>query len=196
MATIGENLRRIRKTRGWGQVPLAEASGVSQPTISEIERDQRDPHPSTLRKLGAVMGVELAAFFAEDGPPKPPKTPLTDEPEDRFDERFAATDVVSAEKLQEAVGKEFDALQGYVRRLKAAGTGDDALRLKQARRRLKEAKRRTYAATSRATDLALNAEFGRDKEIHGTIAAYVGQAQETADRIAAEGTEAPLVDAG
>ena len=190
MTTIGENLRRIRKARGWGQVQLAKASGVSQPTISEIERDRSEPHPSTLRKLGVVLGVELAAFFAEDGPPKPPKTPLTDEPGDHFDERFAATDVVSAEKLKEAVGKEFDALRGYVGRVKAAGTGDDALRLKQARRRLEEAKRRLYAATSRATDLALNAEFGRDREVHDTVAAYVGQAQEVAAEIKAKNTEA------
>ena len=188
MATIGENLRRIRKERGWGQVPLAKASGVAQPTISEIERDRSEPHPSTLRKLGDVLGVELAAFFAEDD--QPPDTPLTEEPEDRFDERFAATDVASAEKLQAGIGKEFDALRGYVKRLKAAGIEDDDLRLKRARRRLGEAKRRTYAVTSRATDLALNAEFGRDREVHDTVAAYVGQAQEVAAEIEAENNEA------
>lgn len=97
---------------------------------------------------------------------------------------------MTAEKLQERVNAEFGALQEYIRRLKAAGTGDDALRLKQAQRRLEEAKRRLYAATSRATDLALNAEFGRDREVHDTVAAYVGQAQEVAAEIKAENTEA------
>jgi transcriptional regulator with XRE-family HTH domain len=77
--TIGENLRRIRKSRRLGQMELAERSGVAQPTISGIERDRREPHPSTLQKLGDVLGVGVAAFFAEDTPPKvppPPKTPL------------------------------------------------------------------------------------------------------------------------
>ncbi len=191
MATIGENLRRIRKARGWGQVALAKESGVSQPTISEIETDQRDPHASTLRKLGDVLGVESAEFFAQEHPPKPPKTPLTEEPEDRFDERFAATDVVSAEELQEKVGAEFDKLQGYIRGLKAAGIEGDDFQLKQARRRLEEAKRRTYAATSRATDLALNAEFGRDRPVYDTVAAYVGQAEAVAEYVAGEARQKP-----
>ncbi len=92
MATIGENLRRIRKARGVGQVELAEASGVAQPTISDIERGRREPHPATLRKLADPLGAELAEFFAQEHPPTRPKAPLTDEPEDRFNKRFATQD--------------------------------------------------------------------------------------------------------
>ncbi|MBA2512418.1 MAG: helix-turn-helix transcriptional regulator [Rubrobacteraceae bacterium] len=189
VATIGENLRRIRKSKRIGQVELSGLSGVAQGGISAIETGHREPFPSTLDRLAAALDVPTTAFFEGEGaspiPPRP-RTPLTEEPEDRFDERFAATDVVSAEELQEKVGAEFDKLQGYIRGLKAAGIGGDDLRLKQARRRLEEAKRRTYAATSRATDLALNAEFGRDRPVYDTVAAYVGQGEAVAEYLAEE----------
>jgi hypothetical protein len=142
------------------------------------------------------LGVELAEFFAQEHPPEPPKAPLTDEPEDRFNKKFATPDADSAEALHKRLDAELDKLQAHVRGLKASGIGGGDLRLKQARRRLTEGKRRTLAAGMRATDLALNADFGRDKEIHDTVAAYIGKAEETAERIAAENAEAPLVDAG
>ena len=178
--TVGSNLRRLRKERGFEQAELAKAAKSSQQTISDIERGKRDPRESTLEKLAEALGVPIGALFDDGGtPPVPPRprTPLVDEKEEVFDRRFGSTDVTSAERLQEKVGAEFDAIQQYLKGLKAAGIGDDDLQLKRARVRLREAKRRTYAATSRATDLALNAEFGRDRKVHDTVAAYVGQAQ-------------------
>ncbi len=190
---LGENLRAIRERRGLSQAELWRRSGVAQPSISEIETGVRGAQTRTLTKLADALGVPVAELFREEAPPKvppPPKTPLTDEPESDFDERFGVTDVVSAEELQERVGAELDALGGYIKALKAAGIGGDDLRRKQARRRLGEAKRRTRAATSRYADLALNADFGRDRPVYDTLAAYVGQAQEVAAEIEAENTEA------
>jgi transcriptional regulator with XRE-family HTH domain len=194
---LGENLRAIRERRGLSQAELWRRSGVAQPSISEIETGVRGAQTRTLTKLADALGVPVAELFREEAPPKvppPPKTPLTDEPETDFDARFGATDLEGAEELQEKVGAEFDALREYVKRLKAAGIGSDDLRLKQARRRRREAQRRTYAITSRTSDLALNTEFGRDRamprEVHDTVAAYVGQAQEVAAEIEAENTEA------
>ncbi len=196
--SIGSNLRALRNRRGWGQQELARRAGITQPVISVLESGRQERARSdTLAKLAEALGVEVGDFFAEGAPPPipdPPKTPLTDEPETDFDERFAATDLEGAEELQEKVGAEFDALREYVKRLKAAGIGSDDLRLKQARRRRREAQRRTYAITSRTSDLALNTEFGRDRamprEVHDSVAAYVGQAQEVAAEIEAENTEA------
>jgi transcriptional regulator with XRE-family HTH domain len=37
---IGRNIRALRRRRGWRQVDLATAAGLSQPTISKIERDR------------------------------------------------------------------------------------------------------------------------------------------------------------
>ncbi len=108
------------------------------------------------------------------------------ETEGRYDTRFAAPDVSSAEKMQEAVGAEFEAIRQYTKQLKAAGVGEDDFRLRHARRLQATAKRRLYATTSRATDLAINAEFGGNREVHDTVAAYVGQAEEIDARHGAE----------
>jgi len=189
--SIGGNLRALRKRRGWGQQELARRAGITQPVISVLESGRQERARSdTLAKLAEALGVEVGDFFAEGAPPPipdPPKTPLTDEPESDFDaQRFGPTDLEGAEALAGEVGKEFDALGGYIKALKAAGIGGDDLRLKQARRRLREAKRRTYATTSRAADLALNADFGRDRTIHNTIATYVGEAEAVAEYVAEE----------
>jgi transcriptional regulator with XRE-family HTH domain len=184
--TVGSNLRRLRKERGLEQAELAERARSSQQTISDIERGKRDPRESTLEKLAEALGVSVGALFADgDGttpvPPRP-RTPRTDEKEERFDERFAATDLNGAERLREKVDAEFGKLQRYVEALEAAGVSDTDFKLKRARAHLAEAKRRLYAITSRATDLALNAEFGRDKPIYDTVEAYVGKALEVDEK--------------
>jgi len=189
--TVGENLRRLRLERGLKQAELAEDARSSQQTISEIENGHRGAQTKTLEKLADALGVPVGAFFADgDGstPPVPPRprTPLTDEKPEAFDKRFAATDVTSAEKLTEKVGAEFDELRQYVEQLKAAGIGDEDFRLKRARVRLTEAKRRTYATTTRMNDLGLKAEFGQDRPIFETVAEYVGKAEETDERIGKE----------
>jgi transcriptional regulator with XRE-family HTH domain len=182
--TLGRNLRRLRLERGFKQDELAKAARSSQQTISELETGHRKgAQTRTLEKLAGALGVSVGAFFADgDGstPPVPPRprTPKVDETEVRFDKRFAATDVSNAKQLQETVGAEFDAIRSYTKLLKAAGVGEDNFRLRLARRHQAEAKRRLYAITSRATDLAINAEFGGDREIHDTVAEYVGRAEE------------------
>lgn len=50
---------------------MAEKSGTSKFTVSEVERGQRDPHPGTLRKLAKALGVPVATFFEEE--PEAPK---------------------------------------------------------------------------------------------------------------------------
>lgn len=68
-----EELRRIRKLRGYSQRELAIRSGVDPVTISRVETGARDPHPSTLRKLAQALDVEIADFFPRESPlPKAP----------------------------------------------------------------------------------------------------------------------------
>ena len=71
-----EALRRIRTMHGMNQVDLAEASGVAQNTISEIELGKREARPGTLKKLAAALGVEIADLFEEARPlaQAPPET--------------------------------------------------------------------------------------------------------------------------
>src|SRR5215207_5135031 len=71
-----ERLRHIREQAGYSQQDLADESGVSQHTISEIELGRRKPQGRTLRKLANVLGVEVRDFF-EDARPlaqAPPET--------------------------------------------------------------------------------------------------------------------------
>jgi transcriptional regulator with XRE-family HTH domain len=179
LTTVGANLRRIRKSKRVTQPELAKLSGVAQGGISAIETGHREPFPSTLEKLADALEVPTAEFFADDTtgrhPPLPPRLPLTTEPEGDYDGRLAATDAKSAEALREKMDAEFTTQQEYIQKLKAAGVDD--FRLRQARFRLAEAKRRLYATTTRANDLGLNAEFGQDRPVFDTVEAYVGRAE-------------------
>jgi transcriptional regulator with XRE-family HTH domain len=55
-----ERLRRIREQAGYSQQDLADNSGVSQHTISEIELGRRKPQGRTLRKLAKALDVSVA----------------------------------------------------------------------------------------------------------------------------------------
>jgi transcriptional regulator with XRE-family HTH domain len=57
---IGDNLKRLRTLRALTQVELAEKAHVTPATIVRIERNQAEPHMSTIRKLAAALGVDPA----------------------------------------------------------------------------------------------------------------------------------------
>jgi transcriptional regulator with XRE-family HTH domain len=55
---IGDRLRQLRKQSLMTQEQLAERSGVAVSTIIRIERNQVEPHGSTIRKLAEALEVE------------------------------------------------------------------------------------------------------------------------------------------
>ena len=55
---IGEELKRWRMRRAITQIQLAERCGLSPATIVRIERNQREPQPSTLRKLADALDID------------------------------------------------------------------------------------------------------------------------------------------
>ena len=57
-SNIGSRLKEIRINSKITQRKLADFSGVSHPTICNIERGKRKPQVSTIRKLAKAMGVE------------------------------------------------------------------------------------------------------------------------------------------
>lgn len=57
----GSFVRTVRTSRQLSQHDLAEISGVSQPNISAIENDRRQPSVDTLNRLLVACGYELAA---------------------------------------------------------------------------------------------------------------------------------------
>jgi transcriptional regulator with XRE-family HTH domain len=54
---IGDRLRDLRKRSLLTQRQLADKSGVGVTTIIRIERNQVEPHGSTIRKLADALSV-------------------------------------------------------------------------------------------------------------------------------------------
>ena len=65
VAYIGERLKKMRLRRAMSQRKLADAAGVSQRAIVDLEADRREPHPSTLGKLARALGVEPAELLED-----------------------------------------------------------------------------------------------------------------------------------
>ncbi|MEZ8774668.1 helix-turn-helix domain-containing protein [Vibrio sp. 10N.247.310.17] len=54
--SIGENLKRLRRDRGWTQGELAKHCGIRLGQISKIERNDTDPKLSTIYALTKALG--------------------------------------------------------------------------------------------------------------------------------------------
>lgn len=57
--SLGSKIRALRKERGWTSEYLAEISGCTQSTISEIENNKRSPQYDTLEKIAKALNVAL-----------------------------------------------------------------------------------------------------------------------------------------
>ena len=68
-ADIGARLRLIRQQRGLSQRELARRAGVTNTTISLIEKNKSSPSISSLKKVLDSIPMSLAEFFAIDVPP-------------------------------------------------------------------------------------------------------------------------------
>lgn len=55
--TVGENIRRIRISKGLTQKELADILGVSEANIRAYEKGRRNPKPSSLKKFADALGV-------------------------------------------------------------------------------------------------------------------------------------------
>jgi transcriptional regulator with XRE-family HTH domain len=54
---LNVDLREIRLRKLLSQRDLARQSGVSETTIVKLEQGATRPHPSTLRKVAAALGI-------------------------------------------------------------------------------------------------------------------------------------------
>lgn len=57
------NLKRLRRMRGWSQMRLAEASGLSLTQVSSIERKLAWVSADSLKALARALEVEETALF-------------------------------------------------------------------------------------------------------------------------------------
>lgn len=63
---LSEQIRSARKAAGLTQAELAGLCDLDQSYLSLIERDEREPSLSTLRRLAEVLGVSVAFLFGEE----------------------------------------------------------------------------------------------------------------------------------
>jgi putative transcriptional regulator len=60
-------LRVLRAERGWSQVELAEALGVSRQTVNALENGRYDPSLPLAFKLGRTFGLHIEDIFTWEG---------------------------------------------------------------------------------------------------------------------------------
>lgn len=57
--SVGENLKRIRESRGLSQAKLAQQVGVSAPLINQIERGTKNPSLQVSAEIARVLECRL-----------------------------------------------------------------------------------------------------------------------------------------
>ncbi len=60
---FGERVRQLRKERGWRQIDLAEAAGISENYVSELEQGQKEVCLRTIEALAKALDVGTAALM-------------------------------------------------------------------------------------------------------------------------------------
>jgi transcriptional regulator with XRE-family HTH domain len=69
---VGERLQSIRKLKGLSQRELAKRAGVTNSTISMIEKNSVSPSISSLRKVLGGIPMSMVEFFSEELEPENP----------------------------------------------------------------------------------------------------------------------------
>ena len=64
---VAENIRLIRKNKGWSQEDCAERCGLHRTYIGAIERGERNITLGTLDKIAAAMGTTALALMSVKG---------------------------------------------------------------------------------------------------------------------------------
>jgi transcriptional regulator with XRE-family HTH domain len=65
-AILALNVIQTRDRRGMTQAQLAEAVGVAQPRIAEVERGDANPRLVTLAKLAHALGITLPELLEDN----------------------------------------------------------------------------------------------------------------------------------
>ena len=66
MFNAQNRIRQLMDERGWTIYRLAQESGLSQTTISNIFKRNNQPSLPTVNAICEACGITLAQFFAED----------------------------------------------------------------------------------------------------------------------------------
>ncbi|WP_296406034.1 cupin domain-containing protein [Psychrobacter sp.] len=76
---IGKKIKQLRLTRGYSQRKLATLAGLTNTSISSIERNKVSPAVNTLKSILEVLGSDLATFFSDEWQEPKPRVVVTPE---------------------------------------------------------------------------------------------------------------------
>ncbi|MDE6704584.1 MAG: helix-turn-helix domain-containing protein [Treponemataceae bacterium] len=62
-AIVGDNIRRLRRDRGWTQAFVAESLGITAPFLTMVESGQRGMSLELIESLSELFGVPVSSFF-------------------------------------------------------------------------------------------------------------------------------------
>ena len=65
---IGENIRALRKARGFTQEQLADMLGISFQAVSKWENNANTPDISLLPMIAKALGTSIDQLFSENNP--------------------------------------------------------------------------------------------------------------------------------
>ena len=65
MSQVGDNVKALRIRAGLSQNKLARLAGISQPALSAIEKDVKNPSSTTLGMLASALHVTVAELIGE-----------------------------------------------------------------------------------------------------------------------------------
>jgi transcriptional regulator with XRE-family HTH domain len=65
---IGAGLRRARRRAGMTLREVAEAAGVTESFLSQVERDVASPSIATLRRIATALGLSIGEILDQVGP--------------------------------------------------------------------------------------------------------------------------------
>src|SRR6202521_6234686 len=63
-SSLGERIRSMREKRGQSLKQLAQATGLTQSFLSQVERELTSPSVASPRKIAEALGTSVATFFA------------------------------------------------------------------------------------------------------------------------------------
>lgn len=111
-----KRVKALRGLRGWTQAQLSDASKVSQPTISRLERgDSKGLYGDTQRAIAAALGTSVAYLLGQTDDPAPDELAQPEAPDE-----VPQASPEEGDALDTALGRAFDARRFTVADLIAA----------------------------------------------------------------------------
>ncbi|MGE7599912.1 helix-turn-helix domain-containing protein [Lysinibacillus fusiformis] len=90
MNNLGAKLKQLRKDKNLTLVKVSELTGISQPYLSQIEADKKNPSAVYLHKLADVLEVPYSSLIKLTGRPE-----FIEKYNEQFAEQSKATQFVS-----------------------------------------------------------------------------------------------------